>query len=194
MIYLLNLTRALLLLVWIIPFWEAWITNETNLLLSYPKISRFPENLHFSWSRFSFLSLIFKSLLSIKHTHTLTLLPCVPEIATLICKNIEPIIFVASLALTEWLTTQKNKGTSTRLRLGHALLCASLCLPELILHFVWATIPGTHTISYFLSLTLSFSICLSPYFSPLLLLIIFSFPFLGFSLVSPLSIRLSSIL
>ncbi len=39
---------------------------------------------------------------SLKNT-TLTL--CVPEIMTIICKNIKPIIFEASLSLTEWLIT-----------------------------------------------------------------------------------------
>jgi hypothetical protein len=33
---------------------------------------------------------------------------CVPEIVTLKCEKIELIIFVASLALTEWLKAQKN--------------------------------------------------------------------------------------
>jgi hypothetical protein len=34
----------------------------------------------------------------------------VPENVTLICQNIEPIIFYASLASTEWLITQKIKA------------------------------------------------------------------------------------
>jgi hypothetical protein len=53
-------------------------------------------------------------------------IPCKPEILTLIYRNIEHIIFVDSLGLTEWLITQKIKAWAL---LGHALLGVHLCLP-----------------------------------------------------------------
>jgi hypothetical protein len=57
-------------------------------------------------------------------------LPRVPKIVTLICKNIEPIIFVASLALTLWLITQKIKAHARDQGLGvhyWAHVCVSWC-------------------------------------------------------------------
>ncbi len=53
-------------------------------------------------------------------------LPRVPEILTFIFKNIEPKIFVASLALTEYLKTEKIKALSLDLSLDmHLSACAS---------------------------------------------------------------------
>ncbi len=72
-------------------------------------------------------------------------IPCVPEILTLMYKNIKLIIFVDSLALTEWLITQKIKAPAKYQGSNvHYRERAHVCRRT----FVKATILGTHTVIF----------------------------------------------
>ncbi len=72
------------------------------------------------------------------------LLPCVPEILTFIFMNIEPLFFVASLALTKQLKTQKFKAREYE---SGSIAGAHLSSAGGLWQFVKATIPYTHSIS-----------------------------------------------
>jgi hypothetical protein len=77
------------------------------------------------------------------------LLPCVPEIVTLISKNIKQIIVVASLGSTKWLITQKKLGHKQEIKARACIIgpgvwvCDTLYEGSNPLHTVCTPLPCT---------------------------------------------------